>query len=282
MDEISAHIGREKFWQNPPWADGLAKHRLGLTPKHHSDWQAPISAASFAYKQNMLKHRYSDVVGVHTPVGDDRLADAFAQLGKLACFQNSKALFDDDVANFALMVDPDLCVLDIADQQRLIAGCVCSPSYWRIQEKVGRPLSAVHGDVPLLNEQLGGRIAHFLENQPLNQPFCRTNWFIHGDGERFHIDDEEDFSSHPHEWVMRCEFQTLYKFSPRYVLFCIQVVCRRLVELAAYPQQLIALRKAMQQLGGGDHHATNPRIEYFGGRKKYALVCDYLDRLIQR
>src|SRR4051794_9661363 len=44
------------------------------------------------------------------------------------------------------LVQEDLCLIQIADQDPLFtAGVLCFPSRWRLLEKIGKPLAAVHG-----------------------------------------------------------------------------------------------------------------------------------------
>ncbi|MDE2658559.1 MAG: DUF3445 domain-containing protein, partial [Verrucomicrobiota bacterium] len=44
----------------------------------------------------------------------------------------------------------------------LLGGCVCFPSSWAFEEKVGRPLDWIHAVVPSLNEKLGEKARGFL------------------------------------------------------------------------------------------------------------------------
>ena len=50
------------------------------------------------------------------------------------------------------MSDPEC-----ADGPVFTAGVLCFPSRWRLMEKIGKPLSAVHGPVPLYADRLAGR-----------------------------------------------------------------------------------------------------------------------------
>ena len=57
----------------------------------------------------------------------------------------------------------------------LLGGCVCFPSSWAFEEKVGRPLDWIHAVVPTLNEKLGGKVRNFLTKMPLGQAWLRAN-----------------------------------------------------------------------------------------------------------
>ncbi len=58
----------------------------------------------------------------------------------------------------------------------LLGGCVCFPSSWAFEEKIGLSLDWIHAVVPTLNETLGGKARSFLEQMPIGQAWLRTNW----------------------------------------------------------------------------------------------------------
>src|SRR5687768_16014426 len=45
----------------------------------------------------------------------------------------------------------------------LICGCVCFPSSWALEEKIGLRISEIHDVVPALNANIGRQIQTFLE-----------------------------------------------------------------------------------------------------------------------
>lgn len=75
--------------------------------------------------------------------------------------------------------EPDYLLLkqDAADGRfHLLGGCVCFPSSWRFEEKVGKPLEVIHTPVPRLNEQLASPIHNFLSRIKPGVAWCRANW----------------------------------------------------------------------------------------------------------
>lgn len=80
----------------------------------------------------------------------------------------------------ALLVQEDLCVLvRHADGWRLDAGVVCFPSMWRISDKLGLPITAVHGPVPAYADELAERVDRFLDRLRPDRPVWRRNWLLH-------------------------------------------------------------------------------------------------------
>ena len=77
--------------------------------------------------------------------------------------------------------EPDFLLLNPNDDDFvLLGGCVCFPSSWRLNEKLGRPLHFIHGTVPELNPQLGRSIKSVLRGLKPGFAWLRHNWGITG------------------------------------------------------------------------------------------------------
>ena len=136
------------FWQNPPWGHGREKFRLGLRPVEHSEWFASdISKELYAYKQDLLKTSYSDVIATT----EDSVEAQYLLAKKLNI---TKKNYPDLVADISLSVPDDLCIIECKGDQRLLAASICSPSYWNIKSKIGKSLKAIHKPVNSLNEKI--------------------------------------------------------------------------------------------------------------------------------
>lgn len=59
---------------------------------------------------------------------------------------------------------------------RLCAGCVCFPSSWALEEKMGLDIQSIHAVVPGLNPALGSSINTFLGRMKPGRAFTRSNW----------------------------------------------------------------------------------------------------------
>jgi hypothetical protein len=59
---------------------------------------------------------------------------------------------------------------------RLLGGCLCFPSHWRLTDKIGKPIEFVHSPVPGLNENLGSSIHKFLAGLKSGIAWQRVNW----------------------------------------------------------------------------------------------------------
>ena len=151
--------------------------------------------------------------------------------------------------------EPDYLLL-AADPEgifRLRAGCLCFPSHWDLGEKMGQPLSAIHGPVPGLNEQLGRQIDGFLHRISPGISWERANWGLARTPElNLHPSREIprlDASSTLEDTWWRLERQSLVAL-PRSggVLFGIRLEIRPLTEIHREPDSCAALVRALRTM----------------------------------
>ena len=73
----------------------------------------------------------------------------------------------------------DICLLEEGSEDfKLVAASVCAPTWWDLQEKIGRSLSDIHAPIADLEEKIGRMIRHFLKNLKVDNCFQRSNWFL--------------------------------------------------------------------------------------------------------
>jgi hypothetical protein len=74
--------------------------------------------------------------------------------------------------------EPDYLLLrpDATGQLILLGGCVCFPSAWSLEEKLGHPLDFIHSAVPGLNASIGKSINAFLSRMKPGSAWLRSNW----------------------------------------------------------------------------------------------------------
>ena len=73
--------------------------------------------------------------------------------------------------------EPDFLLLKRQPEAvRLVCGCVCFPSSWALEEKIGHPIEEIHGVVPSLNTSVGQQIQTFLERIKPGVSWTRSNW----------------------------------------------------------------------------------------------------------
>lgn len=87
----------------------------------------------------------------------------------------------DDFAAVAALCQEDLCLLQSdapGAPYRLTAAALSFPSRWRLHEKLGKPLSGIHGVVPGLNDRMGAAVDRFFALLAVGRPVVRANWTI--------------------------------------------------------------------------------------------------------
>ena len=80
----------------------------------------------------------------------------------------------------SLEVADDLVVMQSDDQgkYRLVAASLCSPTGWRLEEKLGATMAEVHGPIPRLNDEIGDQIDRFFTRLPTDRFTQRFNWSL--------------------------------------------------------------------------------------------------------
>jgi hypothetical protein len=163
-------------------------------------------------------------------------------------------------------VAEDLLILRASGDQELIAGHLCFPNGWCLNEKMGRPLLAIHDPVPGYAETLGEPTRNLLARLKPGRPVGRLNWGMKPTGRL-------DLSSRWNDWVrfansevtpenagdrcyLRVERQTLTALPDSgCVLFTIHT----------YQQTLATLSPAQQQLLRGVLETTPPAMADYKG-----------------
>jgi len=179
----------------------------------------------------------------------------------------------------ARLVAEDLCLLVPGNGGGgwvLGAGSVCFPSHWRVTEKLGLPLAAVHAPVPDYAAELAGRVDRFLDKLRAGRGVVRRNWTVHTEPDLYAPDlpPPPDPPITPDEagrrlWL-RSERQTLTRL-PRTgaIVFTIRTQQVRLAAVATHPDLRARLARAVA--------AWPPhQVAYRGGESTRGLLLAWL------
>ncbi|MGC9270745.1 heme-dependent oxidative N-demethylase family protein [Acidiphilium sp.] len=111
------------------------------------------------------------------------------------------------------LVVEDICLLAPEMPARLVASVLCFPSRWRLAEKIGRELAAIHGEVPLYAERLERPVDRFIGLLKPGRLVERMNWSVHDDWALFqpegHAAAALTAADAAAQLVLRVERQTL-------------------------------------------------------------------------
>lgn len=160
----------------PPW------HAMGTRALDESSW---LVADDRRDVELAAKRRLLDTAPavVSAKTAGAAVADACAEAAALVAAAAGVALEArrSPLEAAAVSVQEDLCLLVRHGDGtwRLDAGVVCFPSMWRLPDKIGLPLAAVHEPVPAYADELAARVDAFLGRLRTERPVWRRNWFVH-------------------------------------------------------------------------------------------------------
>ena len=174
----------------------------------------------------------------------------------------------------------DLCLLQAQPdgQCRLTAGAVAFPTDWRLDEKIGQPLTAVHAPIHGYAEQLAAGVDHFFRTLAPGPIFGRSNWFVVADAAWRYMpeDDPADrfarvtAANAGDTLFVRCERQTLRRLPDSgAILFTIGIAVEPLGALTEAIVRRVADGIATQSAG---EHARRAAPFYAGALAGYAAI----------
>jgi hypothetical protein len=148
-------------------------------------------------------------------------------------------------------------VEDSAEGPIFTAGVLCFPSRWRMHEKLGRPLAAVHERVPIYPDRLARPVDRFMRHIKLDHIASRLNWSILDDPALFQptgkwrtaADNTITAQNAGSRLYLRVERQTLRRLPKSgAILFGIRVHNYKLAAIAARPAIAARLAEAVRAL----------------------------------
>jgi hypothetical protein len=178
--------------------DGPFRLAMGLHALELRDWieTGPDADHQMAERCRLLAERPAEVVAAlpesvagqrellallleHLP---QRFPELWRRDGAALINRTSDERFDaeeEPLAAIGRMVQEDFCLMQAsAAGYRLVAAVLCFPAHWRLSEKLGRPLDAIHEPVPGFAERLAGPVDRFFGKLQALRPVWRVNWSL--------------------------------------------------------------------------------------------------------
>lgn len=85
------------------------------------------------------------------------------------------------------LVQEDLCVMEKRGEEHVLTAAVlCFPAGWRLSEKIGRPLQAIHVPVPDYDATIARRVQRLFDGVQPDRPLWRFNAHGYGDAALYH------------------------------------------------------------------------------------------------
>ncbi|HSH17257.1 MAG TPA: heme-dependent oxidative N-demethylase subunit alpha family protein [Verrucomicrobiae bacterium] len=152
--------------------------------------------------------------------------------------------------------EPDFLLLSPTDSGTFVlrAGCVCFPSGWALEEKLGRPLDEIHGVVPGLNAAIGAKIHQFLARLKPDAGWFRSNWGLSSSPENnqhpARAVNQLSAATPPESVWLRVEHQVLTGLAGGGVLFGIRLENVPLTEIHSDDSLSRGLHRALATMPG--------------------------------
>jgi len=160
-----------------------------------------------------------------------------------------------DILELGRVWEPDFVLLrpDENGAFAMVAACVCFPSSWRVTDKIGRPLQAIHEPVPGLNTALGPAIDRYLSHLKPGAAALRSNWGLSRSPELNHHPDRRlppiEPPLKPEEVFVRIENQALVALPESGgILFGIRLEIIPLPDLLQFPTATRGLHRALRTM----------------------------------
>ncbi len=150
----------------------------------------------------------------------------------------------------SLSVPEDLVImLPGSEGYYIAAASLCSPSHWRLREKIGRPIARVHDPIPNIHNALSPQIERFFDRLQHLRPVQRFNWSLQEDAHYFAwpSDEKAPFDADT-PLFYRVERQTLRRLPESgAIAFTIRVFLTPLSALLEIPGAMLALLAAVDE-----------------------------------
>jgi hypothetical protein len=258
-----------------PWMTGDGMPAMGLKPLPADGWLEPGTdfAAQMAERERLLAEKFAEVCIIE-PGTETAQAEILARVidDLQSCHPGlyefteatARCLIDgreiplggsaSPLVTAARLVQEDLCLVSPRDGAHVLTAAVlCFPSRWRLAEKIGLAVAAIHGPVPVYPEKLARPVDRFFEVLKPDRPVWRINWSLHATAELFQPGGErrrEDIAATavPDGWFIRMERQTLRRLDCGDVLFAIRTHVRPLAEAAGDAESRAQMAAALRSM----------------------------------
>lgn len=207
-----------------------------------------------AHKRRMLESRHGEVVAV-TSRGWDGSAEVRELVVDWLQHHHPRRTVDVDqhlhpVDAVGRLVAEDICVLSRDDMAwRLTAASVCSPSRWRLGDKIGRTVAEIHAPVPDYAGWYSDAVDASLDRVSVERPVWRLNWSIMDDPALFQQQGAPfaDGDVALETLTFRVERQTLRRLARTGdLVFTIRTYRTSLAQVAADPARSEALARTLR------------------------------------
>lgn len=168
-----------------PFLSGPLSLHPGLKPIPPETWIWPDTEAHVLDEKHAVMRDHREAVFAQRPGSEAAVAELAAAAHAAA--GPGKGTWPTTLERAASTVSDDFCVLmrDGDGLWRLEAASVAAPTFWRLEDTIGQPLSGLHAPVPGANPEMVGRIQRMFDAIQPGAVLERFNWNVQPGPERF-------------------------------------------------------------------------------------------------
>ena len=176
----------------------------------------------------------------------------------------------DVLLKVAAIIGEDLVVLSREENEwKIVAGAVLFPSRWKLSEKIGKGMDAVHTPVPGFAEALAPYMTATFDKITADRPVWRKNWSLHSTPD-LHQPTSIHTPATPDNYWWRTERQTLTRaVCGEFLYFTIRNRAEPLSWIKENPESAELFAQTLESL-------LPETIEYKGLVSDHQKIIDYL------
>jgi hypothetical protein len=150
---------------------------IGMKAAEMSEWlrRQPTDAATLALRAELIASKRNDVIALmpEAKLGVRELAAYLSIRDQISLPSDAAEILAELGRNYV----EDICILTPHGAEYLLSGAVlCFPNRWRLADKAGKPIIAVHAPVPEYTDKLSAQVDFFLGRLRPGRCFARSNW----------------------------------------------------------------------------------------------------------
>lgn len=182
-----------------PWMVPASARLPGVQPLDWAEWLVVDDAfgAQMALRDDLLATRRAEVFAMTPGAGRaaeallalvlDHLGPGYARAGGAVTRPDGvRVMLDADapLVTAARLVQEDLCLMEpVGDEHVLSAAVLCFPASWTLAEKIGRPLTGIHGPVAAYDADMAVRVQRLFDKVRPERPLWRQNALVYAEAD---------------------------------------------------------------------------------------------------
>ena len=176
----------------------------------------------------------------------------------------------DLLLQIASIIGEDLVVLSREDGEwKIVAGAVLFPSRWKLSEKIGKGMDAVHAPVPGFASALAPFMTATFDKISADRAVWRKNWSLHSTSD-LHQPTSIHAQVNPEDYWWRTERQTLTQSrTGDFLYFTIRNRAEPLSWIKADQESAVLFAETLASF-------SSDTIEYKGLQQDHQAIIDYL------